>query len=219
MKTLVKYFIVLIALFAVCFTTVDAKETSSKKTTTTKETKKEKVNVYLFRRTGCGYCAREMQFLSSIYEEYADKINIVVYNIYEEGNRPLIQAVADEFKISIQGVPFTVVGSKYKEGYTAEWDEDFKALFEEAYNSQVKDVVAGLISKNKFKELNATTLKEAMASEGLEYNSNSNTTNNGENNTNASKDESKKGNTIFLCVFAGCAVALGTLIYFSRKNN
>ena len=219
MKKLIKYFIVLIALFAVCFTTVDAKTKSTKKTTTTKETKKEKINVYLFRRTGCGYCAREMQFLSTIYEEYADKINIVVYNIYEEGNQPLIQDIADEFKISIQGVPFTVVGSKYKEGYTAEWDEDFKALFEEAYNNQVKDVVAGLISKNKYKSLNATTLEEAMASEGLEYGKSSSESNNGGNNTNSSKEDDNKGNVVFLCVFAGCAVALGTLIYFSRKNN
>lgn len=216
MKRLFKYFVVLLALFAVCLTSVNAKESSKSKkkqaTTQTKTTEKKPINVYLIRRSGCGFCAREMQFLSTLSPEYDDKINIIVYNSSESANSQFIQDVIEELKTNMTGVPFLIVGSEYVEGYTSEWDSSLKELFDKSYDNQVKDVVAGVIAKNNYQGLKATTLKEAMDEEGL-------TSNPTKNEADNKEDKKNNSSVIFLLIFAGCAGALGALIYFSRKDN
>ena len=218
MKSLYKYILVLVAVFSLCLVTVDAKTTKSNDKSTKTETKetskkeevkdddvkeKKKVTLYLFRRTGCPHCAEEMEFLDKIVPDY--KLNIVVYNVAEKENQELIQAVVDELQISVQGVPFNIIGSKTQEGYAAILDDTFRQMIETAYEEQPEDLVASVIEKNKLNNTKPTDLYEAMDEEGLEY-------------TSKKGSKAKLENIIFIPVFCIAVVGLGSSIYFSRKK-
>lgn len=221
MKNIFKYLLVLVAIFAVALTTVNAakdekksdevtttdKTDDAKDETTKAETKsKQKIKYYLFRQTGCGYCAREMQYLDSIYDKYSDKIEIVVYNIYDGDNRDLLIDVADKLNTTFSGVPFAIVGDKYVEGYAEQLEPELISMIENGYKNQVKDIVAETIKSGKYKDLKPTTLAKAMDSEQLEHTSKA--------------DGSKKSNdTVIIAVFFGVIVlGLGALVYFSRRK-
>ena len=220
MKNIVKYLFVIVAVFAVAFTTANAAK-DTKKADTTKETEKvedtkaattneeakskKKIKYYLFRQTGCGYCAREMQFLDSIYSKYDKKIEIVVYNIYDGDNRDLLVDVAEKLDTTFSGVPFAIVGDKYVEGYAEQLESELIDMINNGYDNQVKDVVAETISSGKYKDLKPTTLAKAMDSEQLEHVS--------------TDKEGKKNDSIIIAVFFGViVVGLGVLVYYSRKN-
>jgi len=222
MKNLFKYLLVLVAVFAVALTTVNAAkdskkanetkdtekvETTGKETTKEETTSKKKIKYYLFRQTGCGYCAREMQFLDSIYDKYSDKVEIVVYNIYDGNNRDLLIDVAAKLNTEFSGVPFAIVGDKYVEGYAEQLESELISMIENGYKNQVKDIVAETIKSGKYKDLQSTTLTKAMDSEQLDHVSKA--------------DGSKKSNdTVIIAIFFGViVVGLGSLIYFSRKSN
>lgn len=216
MKSLYKYIFVLLAVFSIGLLTVDAKSIKSTKTETketekedvkeTTETKeKEKVTLYLFRRSGCSHCAEEMQFLDTIVPEYKKILNIVVIDVTAStGNQQLLQDVADELQLSIQGVPFNVIGSKTQEGYAELLNDTFKTAIEQAYEEQPKDIVGELIANKEYKTLKTTTLYEAMDEEGLEYSS-------------KKGSKVKLESIIFIVVFSAAIIGLGTLIYLSRK--
>ena len=220
MKSLYKYILVLVAVFSLCLITVDAKTTKSNDKSTKTETKetskkeevkendvkeKKKVTLYLFRRSGCPHCAEEMEFLDKIVPDYKDKLNIVVYDVSVKENQELIQAVVDELQISVQGVPFNIIGSKTQEGYAAVLDDTFRQMIETAYEEQPEDLVASVIEKNKLNDTKPTDLYEAMDEEGLEY-------------TSKKGSKAKLENIIFIAVFSIAVIGLGSLIYFSRKK-
>ena len=217
MKSLYKYIFVLLAVFSIGLLTVNAKSTKSTKTETketekeevkevTETKEKEKVTLYLFRKTGCPYCAQEMEFLDTIVNKYKKELEIVVINVSAStDNQKLLQAVADELEISIQGLPFNIIGSKTQEGYAEILNDTFENLIKDAYETQPEDVVAKLIAKNEYKGLETTDLYEAMDEEGLEYSS-------------KKGSKAKLENIIFIVVFSAAIIGLGTLIYLSRRK-
>ena len=219
MKGLFKYLLVLICVFGFTITTVNAAKTTKNEKETTKETKsdkeevkedkksseKEKVTLYLFRRSGCGHCANEMTFLDTIVNDYKDKLNIVVYDVTQGNNNLLLGAVAEELGVTVQGVPFNVIGTKTQEGFGESMSDQFLEMLDEAYKEQEKDAVAKVIEKNTFSDLKATTLYEAMDEEELEYDS-------------KPGSKAKKDGMVIIAVFTVITVAFGTLIYFSRRK-
>lgn len=229
MKKICSYLIVLLVIFGFAFTTVNAKNskkttkkaeevTEKEEVTAKEEDKKEvkeeeekteapelkKVNFYLFRLSGCGHCAAEMQFLDSIVPEYRDKLNIIVFEVSShEGNSKLVNDVATELGKKIGGFPVAVIGDQLIEGYADQISSQFIEAIEKAYNEQTEDIVGKFLEK-KYSKLKKETLYDAMDEEGLDY---------------TSKEGVKSNDGLIIAAFFGVIViSLGILIYFSRKK-
>ena len=214
-----KTFLIMVLTFAFAISTVNAAKatTTSKKVATSSESKKEeasttsskksKINFYLFRRTGCPHCADELKYLDKIYNEYKNKINIIVYDTSDGSNSSLLEDVAIRLGVDPKGdnfgVPFTVVGEKTVIGFGEATGNKIKSLIDEAYENQVSDIVAEVIDDNVYSEkTESTDLFEAMKEEGLEI---------------TSKKE-KKSNIVPIVVFGTIIICVGGLIYYSRKK-
>lgn len=109
----------------------------------------EKINVYLFRRDGCGYCEAALKFFNGLDAEYKSYFNLVEKEVSSsKDNSALMQKVAKSLNADVKGVPFIVIGTEHFEGYTSSWDENFKAAIKKAYENvdgTYKDVVASFI--------------------------------------------------------------------------
>jgi len=77
------------------------------------------VNAYFFNGDGCPHCALEKQFL---FEELKIKYpNLQIYEFEIYNNREsglLLQKVANELKVGVDGVPFLVIGNQNFIGFT-----------------------------------------------------------------------------------------------------
>lgn len=113
---------------------------------------KEKINVYLFKGDGCGFCAKALTFFNGLDEEYQSYFNLVEKEVWhDEDNAALMEEVAAYFGEKVTGVPYIVIGEKSFNGYTAEFDNDIKKAIKTSYedtdNSYV-DVVASVSNKS-----------------------------------------------------------------------
>lgn len=110
----------------------------------------EKVNVYLFRRDGCGFCESALEFFNDLSNdsEYKDYFNLVEKEVSgSTANASLMEKVASKLNVDIQGVPFIVIGEQHFEGYTSSWNENIKSVIKAAYlneDGSYKDVVLSL---------------------------------------------------------------------------
>lgn len=119
---------------------------------------KEKVNVYLFKREGCGFCANALTFFNSLSEdeEYKEYFNLVTKEILNNKvNSSLMEKTAEKLGVSLSGVPFIVIGNAHFEGYANTFDEQIKAAIKNAYETESEDVVASISEK---KDTSATTI-------------------------------------------------------------
>lgn len=119
---------------------------------------KEKVNVYLFKREGCGFCANALTFFNSLSEdeEYKEYFNLVVKEVLNnKTNSSLMEKTAEKLGVSLSGVPFIVIGNAHFEGYANTFDEQIKAAIKNAYETESEDVVASISEK---KDTSATTI-------------------------------------------------------------
>jgi thiol-disulfide isomerase/thioredoxin len=77
----------------------------------------DKVNVYLFWGEGCPHCLAEKEFL---YDLASEDSSIVIHD-YEVYNDPdagkKFSEAAEKLDISVNGVPFLVIGDQYLVGY------------------------------------------------------------------------------------------------------
>lgn len=195
MKNILKGLLLFLLVFTFVVTEVSAKKDSD-------TTSKSKVNLYLFRRTGCPHCADELVYLDKIYNDYKDKINIVVYDVTAGKNSQLIEDVANTLKYQISGVPFTLIGSEYLEGFGSGLEDSLKELIEKQYEAQPEDLVESLLDENIYSDLVKTDLYDAMKEENLEITS----------------KKSKQNNIIPIIVFGSIIIGVGALIYYSRKK-
>ena len=100
-------------------------------------------NIYVFRGDGCSYCQRLLTYLASIYDDYSDEVNIVIYEV--TGNRDnmnLYEDVAAKFGDEVQGYPYMVIGEEVFNGYTSSYDSDIVAAIEDLISAETPyDVV------------------------------------------------------------------------------
>ncbi len=119
---------------------------------------KEKVNVYLFKREGCGYCANALTFFNTLSEdeEYKNYFNLVTKEVLNnKTNSTLMEKTAKKLGVSLEGVPFIVIGNTHFEGYSNTFDEQIKEAIKNAYESDAEDVVATLLEE---KDTSAVTI-------------------------------------------------------------
>lgn len=108
---------------------------------------KDKVNVYLFKREGCGYCKNAQEFFTNLENdsEYQNYFNLVLKEVTNNKiNNQLLSKVVKHFNVELTGVPFIVIGDKTFEGYASSYDEDLKSAIVTAYENETKDIVASL---------------------------------------------------------------------------
>ncbi len=107
----------------------------------------EKINVYLFRRNGCGFCESALEFFTSLSEdeEYKEYFNLVEKEVSSsKKNASVMESVAKELNVNLEGVPFIVIGKENFEGYTSSWNDSLKATIKKAYlnsDGSYQDVV------------------------------------------------------------------------------
>ena len=203
MNKLLKGLLIIALAFTFVITSVSADEKDPQVISeNTNETTKSKVNLYLFRKAGCHFCANELVYLDKIINKYNKKINIITYDILEGNNSKLLDDVAASLKHRVGGVPFTVVGDKFLEGFGEGLESDLIKLIEDGYDNQVDDLVASILDENIYSNLVKTDLYEAMKKEDLKITSR----------------KEKQNNLIPIIVFSSIIVGVGALIYYSRKK-
>ena len=205
MKKVLNYLIAAVVMFTLLLTTVNA--ANDKKEVASESS--DKVTLYLFRQTGCPHCADEMIYLNDHLDELSEKIDIVVYDIYEGNNRELIVGLLDELGIEYEGAPFNVIGKKTFVGFADSIAASFEDFVDTAYKAKEQDVVAKVLSKNNYEGLVRETLHEAMDKEDIPY-----------NNSNSLKSEEKESSDtiVIVGIIAGVAILTGVLIYFSKRK-
>lgn len=203
MNKLLKGLLIIALAFTFVITSVSADEKDPQVISeNTNETTKSKVNLYLFRKAGCHFCANELVYLDKIINKYNKKINIITYDILEGNNSKLLDDVAASLKHEVRGVPFTVVGDKFLEGFGDGLESSLIKLIEDGYDNQVDDLVASILDENIYSNLVKTDLYEAMKKEDLKITSR----------------KEKQNNLIPIIVFSSIIVGVGALIYYSRKK-
>ena len=203
MNKLLKGLLIIALAFTFVITSVSADEKDPQVISeNTNETTKSKVNLYLFRKAGCHFCANELVYLDKIINKYNKKINIITYDILEGNNSKLLDDVAASLKHRVGGVPFTVVGDKFLEGFGEGLESSLIKLIEDGYDNQVDDLVASILDENIYSNLVKTDLYEAMKKEDLKITSR----------------KEKQNNLIPIIVFSSIIVGVGALIYYSRKK-
>lgn len=100
----------------------------------------EKVNVYLFRGLGCGYCRGFLTYLNDNIDELGKYMNLVSYEVWnDKTNASLLKEVANFTGEEAGGVPYIIVGETVFAGFTEEaYGEDFKAAVKAEYEKKDK---------------------------------------------------------------------------------
>lgn len=146
MKVL-KYLVVLLAIFLIMpFAVFAEEEASNNNENTTEEASSndnsdsKKVNVYFFRGEGCSHCAEAEEWFDSIKEEYSEYYNLIDYEVwYNTDNSDLMQKVADARGEEAEGVPYIIIGDKSWNGFDSSYEEDMINQIKSVYAQDVKD--------------------------------------------------------------------------------
>ena len=142
MKKIIKYlFVFILLLVGVVGLTnkVIADETTD---ATTEE--RTKINLYMFRGEGCGYCAKALEWFDSIKETEGKYFNLVTYEVWnDESNK----AIMDK-------VPYIIVGDKSFQGFDESYKEQILEKVHTEYNKSdadrfdvIKNIEAGIDKK------------------------------------------------------------------------
>lgn len=103
----------------------------------------KKINLYFFWGNGCPHCAREERFLNKLQEENP---NVVVYKfeVWENAtNRELLKKVGQLLSADVRGVPFTLIGKYFINGYhdDSTTGEQIKRYINYCLNNNCPDVI------------------------------------------------------------------------------
>jgi len=104
------------------------------------------VNIYLFWAQGCPHCSSEKIFLNQLMEEY-DNLVIHEYEVTNNAdNVRLLQQAGERLGITVNGVPFTVIGEHYIIGWYDEktTGNEIREAISCASNNLCVDIISGL---------------------------------------------------------------------------
>ena len=77
---------------------------------------KNLVNIYLFHSNTCPHCKEEIKVLDELQKDYPN-MKVYKYEISNRDNLALLDEVANLYGITVNGVPFTIIGDKYYIGF------------------------------------------------------------------------------------------------------
>ena len=126
---------------------------------------KEKATLYFFHGDGCPHCAQEEIFLDEIKDKYKDDLKIKEYEVwYNFSNQRLMEKVASALNTEASGVPFTVIGKHFFEGYSDANKGEIEDTIKQVIETPEEDVVSQI--KNN-KKVNITNQKEKNNSDKI----------------------------------------------------
>jgi thiol-disulfide isomerase/thioredoxin len=103
--------------------------------------------VYFFFSETCPHCHKEIQFLQQWQK--LDQVKIAAYEVSQnQANAVLLGAVEKQLAIQVRGVPFTLIGNQYAEGYMDELTtgEQIKSIYEQCKQQDCPDIVQQIIT-------------------------------------------------------------------------
>ncbi len=167
MKRFLKIFAILMLMFPIMinaeeYTSQTLKEACESEeidfTSTTYKESDDKVNVYLFRGSGCSHCHEFLTYMESIVDEYGKYFNIVSYEtLNDEANANLMTTISDYFGDNATGVPYIVIGDKTWIGFAESAEEEILTKIKSEYDSSERFDVMAQIGKNTNKTSNSSS--------------------------------------------------------------
>ena len=89
----------------------------------------EKINVYVFRGSTCGYCLKALAYFTSILPEYGQYFNLKTYEVWANSdNSELLENVAATLGDKVQGVPYIVIGNTAFPGYADTYNSEIESF-------------------------------------------------------------------------------------------
>lgn len=109
----------------------------------------EKINVYIFKGDGCGYCAKALTFFEGLSDEYKSYFNLVEKEVWNNSdNAALMEKVADYFNEDADGVPYIIIGENSFQGFDEQqYGDAIKTAIKSGYENvdgNYRDVVASI---------------------------------------------------------------------------
>lgn len=128
----------------------------------------EKVTIYIFRGTGCGYCKQALTYFNDNIATYSDYIEVKTYEVWQnQYNNELMLDVAEKMGDELKGVPYIVIGNSYSEnGFASSLAEAMvEAALNEYQNPEYVDLVAETSKDHGKAEI--SSLREACIEEEI----------------------------------------------------
>lgn len=124
----------------------------------------EKINVYVFRGSTCGYCLKAIAYFTSILPEYGQYFNLKTYEVWANSdNSELLENVAATLGDKVQGVPYIVIGDTAFPGYADTYNSKIEAKIKSEYESKDRyDVMQHLNNKKDGSSNTVTTANSTL---------------------------------------------------------
>ena len=116
---------------------VNAKQFEDKIYDIVGEKKSETVTIYFFHSDTCSHCKAEKKFLESIKKDYPNLV-IRSYEVSSSTNYDYMKIAKDRMGSTSTGVPFTVIGDEFFNGYMASIGSRMKATLDSYYNDNTE---------------------------------------------------------------------------------
>jgi len=134
---------------------------------------KENVILYFFHGDGCPHCREETKFLKRMSKKYS-YLKIVKYEVwYNEENSTLLDKVFDAYKISVPGVPTTIIGDTFISGYDDTIGEKIERAIEYYSNHKSDDYVSkikdGTFNVEDFPKENGFLKQEELSDKEMSF--------------------------------------------------
>lgn len=147
MKKILLLIVCVLGLITTNVYAVNGKEKDEQILTTTAPTATDeaKVTVYIFTKDGCPYCEAAKEYLNSLKKDkkigkYFQIKEYLVWNAdwsQNEDAARLMNAVGESLGVTVNGAPYIVIGDSFnKNGYTEEWNDEFKQAIIDEYNNE-----------------------------------------------------------------------------------
>lgn len=139
MNKLKKYLLtfLLVISFLIFPQLVNAKQFEDKIYDIVGEKKSETVTIYFFHSDTCSHCKAEKKFLESIKKDYSNLV-IRSYEVSSSTNYDYMKIAKDRMGSTSTGVPFTVIGDEFFNGYMASIGSRMKATLDSYYNDNTE---------------------------------------------------------------------------------
>ena len=101
-----------------------------------------KKNIYLFYGDGCPYCEREIEYLTELYPNYQEKINLYALEVWnDEDNKEFLEQASEYLNTQSDLVPTLIIGNQVIIG------------FSESQKEEIKEALSSTIELDIYKEI------------------------------------------------------------------
>ena len=172
MNKLKKYLLtfLLVISFLIFPQLVNAKQFEDKIYDIVGEKKSETVTIYFFHSDTCPHCKEEKKFLESIKKDYPNLV-IRSYEVSSSTNYDYMKIAKDRMGSTSTGVPFTVIGDEFFNGYMASIGSRMKETLDSYYNdnTEVETPAVEEPKEEKEEEPKLEEKEETKKEENTEY--------------------------------------------------